>query len=390
MMWKKMLSVVLGLIILGLSLTFTPVNASETTVVILVSDNEADCALANYIANITVNVNVVIVKTPWGIYNPNVTAEIISYAPDEVIIIGGPVAVPEEYVEDLQNLGISVERWWGQNRYETDLAVIKNATVKFQLQLQNRVVLVAGTDLAGIEKALQLAIRERAMIVLVNQTTNITKIMERLHVRAGNFTIIGTPAMNQTMLHIMKQLRKQECNCTELHLNITAERALEAIQIAEEKVNTAKELAENATNPTLKTLLRIAEKQLEDAKDAYNSGKYGLAYGLAIAAKSKAEVVIRFAGEDIRKMIMSDIKMKLQREIIRIEAQLMVMERLGVNVTAALQLMEAIKAAVRNGDYDTAQELMIKLREELRTCYLAGRGIIKGKARMPVRRREQP
>ncbi|ADT83760.1 hypothetical protein TERMP_00783 [Thermococcus barophilus MP] len=378
------------MIILGLPLTFTPVNASETTVVILVSDNEADCALADYIANITVNVNVVIVKTPWGIYNPNVTAEIISYAPDEVIIIGGPVAVPEEYVEDLQNLGINVERWWGQNRYETDLAVIKNATVRFQLQLQNRVVLVAGTDLAGIEKALQLAIRERAMIVLVNQTTNITKIMERLHVRAGNFTIIGTPAMNQTMLHIMKQLRKQECNCTELHLNITAERALEAIQIAEEKVNTAKELAENATNPALKTLLRIAEKQLEDAKDAYSSGKYGLAYGLAIAAKSKAEVVIRFAGEDIRKMIMSDIKMKLQREIIRVEAQLMVMERLGVNVTAALQLMEAIKAAVRNGDYDTAQELMIKLREELRTCYLAGRGIIKGKVHMPVRRREQP
>ncbi|ALM74912.1 conserved exported hypothetical protein [Thermococcus barophilus] len=379
-------------LIMATALTLRPVSAATETIVILVSDNEADCALANYIANLTGDVNIVVVKTHWGVYDPNITAEIISYAPDEVIIIGGPVAVPEEYVEDLQNLGISVERWWGQNRYETDLAVIKNATVRFQLQLQNRVILVAGTDLAGIEKALQLAIRERAMIVLVNQTTNITKIMERLRLRAGNFTIMGTPFTNQTMLRIREQLREhlKECNCTEIHVNMTAERALEAIQVAEKALTTAKELAENTTNPAVENILTIAEKQLEDAKDAYNSGKYGLAYGLAIAAKSKAEVVTRLAGEDIRKMIMRNTKMKLERELVRVEAQIRVMERLGVNVTVALQLMEQIKAAIRNGDYDTAQELMIKLREELRTCYLAGRGIIKGKAHMPVRRREQP
>ncbi|AHF80112.1 cell wall-binding repeat-containing protein [Thermococcus paralvinellae] len=390
MMWKKALSIIFGLMMLAIPVTLKPVSATDTTIVILVSNNEADCALANYIANLTVNV--VVVKTPWGVYDPNVTAEIISYAPDEVIIIGGPVAVPEEYVEDLQNLGITVERWWGENRYETDLAVIKNATVKFQLQLQNRVVLVAGTDLAGIEKALQLAIQERAMIILVNQTTNITRIMERLRLRTGNFTVVGTPVMNQTMLRIQEQLREQlkECNCTKVQVNMTAERALEAIQIAEEKINTAKELAENATNPAIENIIAIAEKQLEDAKDAYNTGKYGLAYGLAIAAKSKAEMVIKLAGEDIRKMIMNNTKMRLERELVRVEAQIRVMERLGVNITVALQLMEQIRAAIRNGDYDTAQELMIKLREEIRTCYIGGKEIIKEKARMPVGNRGRP
>ncbi|NJE07685.1 hypothetical protein E3E31_03960 [Thermococcus sp. M39] len=390
MMWKKALSIIFGLMMLAVPVTFKPVSAADGTIVILVSNNEADCALANYIANLTVNV--VVIKTPWGVYDPNVTAEIISYAPDEVIIIGGPVAVPEEYAEDLQNLGITVERWWGENRYETDLAFIKNATVKFQLQLQNRVILVAGTDLAGIEKALQLAIQERAMIILVNQTTNITRIMEKLRIRTGNFTTVETPYVNQTMLRIHEQLRKQfkECNCTKVQVNMTAERALEAIQIAEEKINTAKELAENATNPAIENLLAIAEKQLEDAKDAYNTGKYGLAYGLAIAAKSKAEVVIRLAGEDIRKMIAKNTKMRLEREIVRIEAQIRVMERLGVNVTVALQLMEQIKAAIRNGDYDTAQELMVKLREQLRTCYMGGKDIIKEKSHMPVGGRRKP
>ena len=390
MMWKKILPIIFGLMMLAVPVTFKPVSAADTTVVILVSDNEADCALANYLANLTANV--VVVKTPWGIYDPNITAKIISHAPAEVIIIGGPVAVPDEYVEDLQNLGITVERWWGENRYETDLAVIKNATEKFQLQLQNRVILVAGTDLAGIEKALQLAIQKRAMIILVNQTTNITKIMDRLRIRTENFTIVETPVMNQTMLMIQKQLKEhlKECNCTKVQVNMTAERALEAIQMAEEKINAAKELAENATNPAIENILAIAEKQLEDAKDAYNTGKYGLAYGLALAAKSKAEVVVRLAGEDIRKMIMNNTKMRLERELVRVEAQIRVMERLGVNMTTALQLMEQIKTAIRNGDYDTAQELMVKLKEEIRASYMGSRDIIKGKSHIPVRGRGKP
>jgi len=390
MMWKKILPIIFGLMMLAVPVTFKPVSAADTTVVILVSDNEADCALANYLANLTANV--VVVKTPWGIYDPNITAKIISHAPAEVIIIGGPVAVPDEYVEDLQNLGITVERWWGENRYETDLAVIKNATVKFQLQLQNRVILVAGTDLAGIEKALQLAIQKRAMIILVNQTTNITKIMDRLRIRTENFTIVETPVMNQTMLMIQKQLKEhlKECNCTKVQVNMTAERALEAIQMAEEKINAAKELAENATNPAIDNILTTAEKQLEDAKDAYNTGKYGLAYGLALAAKSKAEVVVRLAGEDIRKMIMNNTKMRLERELVRVEAQIRVMERLGVNMTTALQLMEQIKTAIRNGDYDTAQELMVKLKEEIRASYMGSRDIIKEKSHIPVRGRGKP
>ncbi|NJE79723.1 cell wall-binding repeat 2 family protein, partial [Thermococcus sp. GR5] len=76
----------------------------------------------------------VVVMTTWGVYDPNVTAEIMSYAPDEVIIIGGPEAVVEEYVNDLQELGITVERWGGQNRYETNLMVMTQAQIKFGLK----------------------------------------------------------------------------------------------------------------------------------------------------------------------------------------------------------------------------------------------------------------
>ncbi|NJE78617.1 hypothetical protein E3E33_06600, partial [Thermococcus sp. GR5] len=96
MRWKKAIALFLGLMLITTTLSFGRVSAEETSVtVILVSDNEADCALARYLANVT---GAVVVMTTWGVYDPNVTAEIMSYAPDEVIIIGGPEAVVEEYV----------------------------------------------------------------------------------------------------------------------------------------------------------------------------------------------------------------------------------------------------------------------------------------------------
>ncbi|AIF70099.1 hypothetical protein PAP_08590 [Palaeococcus pacificus DY20341] len=390
MVWKKALAIMFGLLVLasGVPLIKAESTNVDINVIILVSDNEADCALADYISNLT---DVVVVKTPWGVYDPNITADIISHAPDEVIILGGPVAVPEEYVEDLQNIGITVERWWGENRYETNIAVINNVTLKFNLQLQNKVILAVGNDTMGIQKALELAIQGRAMMVFVNQNTNITRTIKQLKVKVQEFTMIETPYMNKTMLRVREQLEeKPECNCTRVQVNMTAERALEAINLAEEKIALAKELAQNTTNPAVETLLAIAEKQLEDAKEAYGNEKYGSAYGLAIAAKSKTDVIIKLAGEDMRKQLMDNTKMKLERELVRVEAQIRVMERVGVNVTVAIQIMEQVRAAIKNGDYDLAQELMVKLRNEVKTCYMNGKEMMRENKPAPIGKKGKP
>ncbi|NJE46947.1 cell wall-binding repeat 2 family protein, partial [Thermococcus sp. GR7] len=96
MIGKKVLAILFGLLMLAMPVSFTGVSAAtESVTVILVSDNAADKCIAEYLANET---GAVVVMTTWGVYDPNVTAEIMSYAPDEVIIIGGPEAVVEEYV----------------------------------------------------------------------------------------------------------------------------------------------------------------------------------------------------------------------------------------------------------------------------------------------------
>ncbi|ASJ12538.1 hypothetical protein [Thermococcus thioreducens] len=378
MMWKKGVALLFGLMLVATTLSFGKVMAEDTSVtVILVSDNEADCALAQYLANVT---GAVVVTTTWGVYDPNVTAEIMSYAPDEVIIIGGPDAVVEQYVADLEELGITVERWGGQNRYETNLMVMEQAKLKFKLMFNNSVIITPGNDSAAIRAALRMAVRRKAMIAFVNDTSNITKLMLKLQLRNANVTIVQTPVMSKVMLHIREQLReKMNCNCTEMEVNITAETALEAINASEERITTAKEMLENVTlSPPEERLatrmLNLAEKELENAKDAYEMGRYGKAYGQAIAAKAHAEFVIRMASDRWSVEIQTNMTMRAEMYVWRLERQIMVMEKSGFNTTELRALVDQLKEAIKNGDYDAIDSIMQQIREKLLELYANGRG----------------
>ncbi|NJE42062.1 cell wall-binding repeat-containing protein [Thermococcus sp. GR6] len=394
MMWKKAIALLFGFMLITTTLSFGRVSAEETSVtVILVSDNEADCALAQYLANVT---GAIIVTTTWGVYDPNVAAEIMSYAPDEVIIIGGPEAVVEQYVNDIQELGITVERWGGQNRYETNLMVMTQAQVKFKLKFKDKLIMVPGNDTAGIKAALRIAVRERAMIAFVNGTTNVTRLMLKLQVRTGNVTIVGTPFMNRTMLRVREQLRNQsrECNCTSIHVNITAEIALEAINASEERINTAKALLENATltpmqERLVERMLTLAEKELSEAKEAYSEGKYGKAYGMAIAAKAHAEFVIRIASSEWSMRMGLNPMMRANVTLHRLEAQIKVLENAGIDVSELKNLVEQLKVAIQNNDVEMVNVLLMKIEESLRELFMGGKSHLKAHA-MPFARGGAP
>ncbi|NJE61343.1 hypothetical protein [Thermococcus sp. 21S7] len=389
MVWKKGIALLFGFMLLTTTLSFERVAADGTQVtVVLVSDNEADCALAEYLANVT---GAIVVTTPWGVYNSNVTAEVMSYAPDEVIIIGGPDAVVEQYADDLQDLGIEVERWGGQNRYETNLMVMEQAKVKLKLKFNNSVIMVPGNDRAAIRAALRIAVRRKAMIAFVNDTSNVSRLMLKLQVRGANLTLVETPLMNGTMLRIREQLR--ECNCTSTEVNITAETALEAIKTAEKKLSLAEEMASNITPSTgdlvggrftvVSRFLMMSEMELENAEDAYNRGDYGRAYGQAMAAKAHAEFVIRIASEEWSAEMKKNTLMRAEMYVHRVERQLWVMERAGLNTTELRAMLERLKAAIRDGDQDAIQTLMEQIRERLMNEYLHGRLHIKERMNPP-------
>ncbi|NJE77364.1 cell wall-binding repeat-containing protein [Thermococcus sp. ES12] len=368
MIGKKLMAILFGLLMLGMPLTVGNVSAAEGSVtVILVSDNAADKAIAEYLANET---GAVIVTTTWGVYDPNVTAEIMSYAPDEVIIIGGPDAVVDEYVTDLEELNITVERWGGQNRYETNLMVMEQAQVKLGLRFNNSVI-VAGNDTLAIQNALQLAVQKGAMIIYVNESSNVTGLMERLGIK--EMTMVKTQASEKVMEHVREQLR--ECNCTakEVQVNVTKETVLQLMIQVMERLK-ALEMVANETNSTaLMEQVRTMEMTMEKVNEALQAGNYTEAYRMVLELQVKTEFSLKAANGEMRMVIKNDEKVALMHEMGKLEAQISVMENAGIDVSAINALMEQLKTAIQNGQYEEAKELMNQIKAMIKEAYQNGR-----------------
>ncbi|ACJ16698.1 hypothetical protein TON_1210 [Thermococcus onnurineus NA1] len=381
MIGKKVLAILFGLLMLAMPVSFTGVSAAtESVTVILVSDNAADKCIAEYLANET---GAVVVMTTWGVYDPNVTAEIMSYAPDEVIIIGGPEAVVEEYVNDLQELGITVERWGGQNRYETNLMVMTQAQIKFGLKFNGSVV-VAGNDSLAIQNALRIAVQNRAIILYVNKTTNITLLMERFQIR--NMTMVHTHASEMTMELVRKQLK--ECNCTtnEVQVNVTKETVLQLMIQVRERLRAIEEIA-NATNATqLMEQVRVMEMAMEKANQALQAGNYTYAYQLMLELQVRTQFSLKAATGEMRIAIKNSEKMALERELVKLEAQIRVMENAGIDVSQVNPLMEQLRIAIQNGQYDVAKQLMNQIKSMIQEAYRNGRDAIRNAPRERPRR----
>jgi len=376
MIGKKTLAWLFGALLLG---SIVPLSQAQSlSIVILVSDNEADSALAEELAAL---LNADIVITTWGVYDPNVTAEIMSYAPDKVIIIGGPDAVPKDYEVELDELGISWVRWYGENRYETNLEVLKKAIEEYPGLFDGvKVVIAHGRDLGAIKQA--KGIEGKKFILYVdNNLTNTTEIIGTL-LKTKSVIIIKSLLMdNETAEKIRERVRKKvrDGDITEENVAITAEMAWEAIQVAINKTETAKEMLDDLPVPAAKRLIELAEKEIQIANESYNEGNYGKAYGQAIAAKAHAEAVIKLASKEWQKVIHARVDIQIEKEVHKLEIKIKVLEKAGIDVSAIREKIDAAKAAIQAGDYDTARQLIEDAKNMLREAFTQGRGRIREK-----------
>jgi hypothetical protein len=119
---------IISLAFLILLIFFVSDAAAESGVIILVSDNSADCGVAETLAEEN---NATILKTAWGVFEQDVLDTILDAGPSEVIIVGGPRAVVEEYENQLRGAGIIVTRHWGRTRQQTSLAVFNAFRMRF-------------------------------------------------------------------------------------------------------------------------------------------------------------------------------------------------------------------------------------------------------------------
>jgi len=371
MIGRKLVAALFGLLMIGITFSVGGASAAETVTVILVSDNAADSAIAQYLANLT---GAVVVTTTWGTYDPNVTAEILSYAPSQVIIIGGPDAVVEEYAADLEEYNVTTYRWWGASRYETDLAVMGNASRLFGIKF-NASVVVAGNDSLAVQTALRLAVQNRAVLLYVNQSTNVTRLMERFGVREA--IVVRSRASEKVMEKVSKELRACRCTAMEVRANVTAEQVEMIMERVRERLMAIEEIAKATNSTQLMEQVREMLRLMEKANASLRAGNVTEAYGLALKLQVKTEFALKEANKELQGAMEKNGKLALERELEKIEAQLEVLEKAGVNVSSVQEILDKVKEAIEAGNYSVARVLLKDAKKALHELYMESRETVK-------------
>ncbi len=272
----KKLMVLLSLIALSASVVYA-------TDVVLVSDNSADQTVALEVANV---LNATVVTTTWGIYDESVIDEVKSLNPDKVIVIGGNLAVVDDYIVTLENAGLTVERIGGQTRYDTNA----NITLRFQNEFThaygNVTICVAhGMDDISLNETMA-RVRDGHCLVLLSNGTNLSVEPERLHLRINKVEVIENPVCPYNHSAVVNRLRNKGLNVAVQ--NIPEDRVKLMIQNRirhmEMKIEMLKEQGINTTE---------LEEKLNEVNELMNQNKYQDAYRIVLQLEGEQMATIR-------------------------------------------------------------------------------------------------
>ena len=339
-----------------------PASAQTTTKIILVSDNEADNAVAVTVGSLK---GFEVVTTPWGEYDSAVVENIKGLNPGEVIIIGGPAAVPSKYETALLEFTNTI-RVAGKDRYATVARVLELFKEDFK---GKKAVAAYGYDKKGIEKALEKA-RAQGLVVVFVERSGVPWEVQKALENAGVSSLIVEEAPDMDTEEIMNDVKDDVGSVSIVQVDHSI-RVAEQIQEAREEIlkaqNAIDQLNVTATAPL--RLLDNAKEHLADAEEAYNEGRYGRAFGLAVSAEQLAENAKEIAEEleefleetkgrqeEVAEKIAEEIQ-DLREEITEEEAKASRAEARGINVTEvriylseAASVLDKADAALSEGD----------------------------------------
>jgi len=325
---KRLVSLVIVLMLItwGAAFSAAASSGSGAGTVVLVSDNPADLAMAELVSNLT---GYPIVVAPWGVYDPGVTAKILSKSPREVVIIGGPLAVLPDYAADLNASNITVVRWGGRTRYDTNRAVLEGLR-KLGINLKKQVFAV-GWDPACVQTALSLALKEKAAVVYLAEPART--------ISGGKLVVpewVNVSGPEVVKVKVTKWIAKMR------------------IEEVEGKLNFLLGFINGTPGKVLGKYVEEAEKLLAEAKDAYAKGNYTEAYRLANLAGEKVELAIKQAA--------FDPSVKADFDVSILELYLHGIKPLTPEQQEELQkLMKELEEALKNHDYEKARRIRLMI-----------------------------
>ncbi|AMQ18345.1 cell wall-binding repeat-containing protein [Thermococcus peptonophilus] len=378
MVWKKLATVFMVVMLLAITMGTGSVSAAESegsVTVILVSDNTADSGIAKLLANVTGGV---VVTTPWGVYEPNVTAEILSYAPDQVIIIGGPMAVVNQYVSDLESYNITVYRWGGMNRYETNLIALQMAKKLGLIKEENVTVIAPGNDTAAIEEAIKLALQNGGIVVYINKTVSIDKVNKTVSLK--KIIVVHTPVTEKIAEGVMKKLVRANAPVTNVtvNVNVKIQRMERAIQL---RINRILKIANLTNSSELVELANNLTLELQEVNKLIQEGNVTEAYKKLLWLQVRTQFALKKANFVMAKETGAG-KVGVIVKLWKVKAELQILQRIGINVTEYNQTLVEIESYIKAGNYGEAMKLLNQLEKEIRSLYKENRVALRQYMRM--------
>ncbi|MBU7013367.1 MAG: hypothetical protein HXS52_02850 [Theionarchaea archaeon] len=225
-------------LVIAVSLVLAAPIAAQGTVVI-VSDSDCDVAMAELLASVT---EAKIVEVEWGQFDENILLEVVESDPNNIIIIGGSMAVVEQIQQMLDQMGFSVFRVAGRDRAQTSLELYK----AFQEHFNNEfAVVVVDTSRASIVRGKKLAI-ENSVPLFFCDVSQLDDMLEQIN-QLGIEEIKIITSNRQDDLRTICEKRLKE-----------ASERLAGIEFAEEDVELKEE----------------CEKLLKKATESFEDGNY--------------------------------------------------------------------------------------------------------------------
>lgn len=269
---------------LSMLLVFGGTAAAQENIIILVSDNPADLAVAHSFAE---KINVSLVVTPWGTLSDEAVQKIDASAAVTVYVVGGAVAVPDVEVK----VKIQVKRFAGEDRYHT------SALIAEEWGTSGEVVVAVGDDEQGIQDARAMSKAKGVPVLFVKPDSvpdSVANAMGKL--KSKTSIVMPTPNMDTARIKTrIKEMGVEEVSETQIDFRDRASKAIElaevAIALAEENTT---EVADGRSLAAARLVIN-AKKHLEKAKTAFDAGSYGEAFGLATAAKAQADSSVKIS-----------------------------------------------------------------------------------------------
>ena len=230
-------------------------NTGES-IIVLVSDNFADGAVSHCIAD---KIGATIMFTPWGEYEQEIADMILSANPDEIYIIGGYSAVPNEYDEAFTDLNLT--RIGGGDRSQTSMMILQHFKNMFQ---QENVHVVNGQDDNAIGKALQNALEKGSVFVYTNRLGDDEDVVSELDAMGMYWGDSG--------------IEKNNGQPSDEEMMASAEAAITDLN---EKISQLLAIIPDYPSNAIIVLHSNAVEKFESATAAFDEGDYGKAYTYA-------------------------------------------------------------------------------------------------------------